>query len=87
MPDFNLDDIDFDLNNLRQEEDLRRRRGSYEDERSQDTFAQQRGIPIDGNKIMGTTPSGEGKSDKATKTVLDLYDEIGHGDGPWKDSK
>lgn len=89
MPDFNFDDIDFDLNNLRLEEDMRRRRGEYDSHYGPDSVAQQFGIPVDGNAVMKVTegtPMTSKKNEKATQTVLDLYNQIARGEDQWNAS-
>jgi hypothetical protein len=70
MPGVNFDDVDFDLNNLRAEEDMWNRQVATHNNRfnTQENF----GIPLDGDKLIENA-----KGEKATKTVLDMYNELG----------
>lgn len=69
MPGINFDDVDFDLNNLRQEDDMWNRQVATHNNgfNTQENF----GIPLDGDKLIEKVGN-----EKATKTVLDMYNEL-----------
>ena len=69
MPGINFEDVDFDLNNLRQEDDMWNRQVATHNNgfNTQQNLA----IPLDGDKLIE-----DAKGEKATKTVLDMYNDL-----------
>jgi len=67
----NPDDVDFHLNNLRTEEDMWNRQVAQHNDFGFND-GQNFGIPINGDKILE-----QAGNDKATKTVLDMYNALG----------
>ena len=70
MPGVNFDDVDFDLNNLRQEDDMWNRQVATHNNafNSEGNL----GIPLDGDKLIE-----KAKNEKLTNTVLDMYNNLG----------
>ena len=67
----NPEDVDFDRNNLRAEEDLWNKRIVGHNDFGFNN-GQNFGVPVNGDKILE-----QAGNDKATKTVLDMYNEMG----------
>jgi hypothetical protein len=71
MPSFNPDDIDFDLNNIRAEQDWRIR---MHKEHNNWNFSceEKRGLPIDGDALIDAKVNNP----KLTSTLADFYNKV-----------